>query len=166
MRLLVQVPFEVSLEPERVEFFVVRGVYQKLPLTVQARLLSRAIFSFQQLRTRAELIATQAGGVFSGEVLTQDFSVQLRSEEVRKFLKSELRQLMVLRADVRGVLAQIYLRSGQSIEGLLIAEVLRVRVWEREVGLALREVRQIVFRDEGLRFGGGGRVWFCPQEPC
>lgn len=49
------------------------------------------------------------------------------------------------------------------------AEALRVRVWGQEFELALREVRQIVFRDETLRFGGGGRivqVQFCPEEPC
>ncbi len=134
MRVLVQEPFELSIEPEQVESFVVRGVYHRLPLTVQARLLSRAIFSFQQVRTRAELIATQAGGVFSGEVLTQEFSVQLRSGEVRKFLKSELRQLTVLRSE--GLHVQIYLSNGQSLEGVTRTEALRLRVWGREVGLA------------------------------
>jgi hypothetical protein len=157
----------ISIRSEHVEFFVLREVYQRLPLTVQARLLTRAIVSFQQLRTRAELIATQAGGVFSGEVLTQDFSIQLRSGETRRFAKRELGQLTVLRVDGRGVYVQIYLRGGQREEGLLRAETLRVRVWGRELELALREVRQIVFPDETLHFAAGGvPVQFCPQEPC
>lgn len=166
LRLAARESLEVTLEPERVEFFVLRGVYQRLPLTVQARLLSRAIVSFQQLRTQAELIATQVGGVFSGEVLTQDFSVQLRSGETRRFLRRELGQLTVLRVEAQGVYAQIYLRSGQSLEGLLKTERVRARAWGQELELRLREVRQIVFRDETLRFGGGGQVQFCPEEPC
>lgn len=166
LRLIVGTPLEISIEPERVELFVLRGVYQRLPLIVQARLLSRAIVSFQQLRTRAELIATQSAGVFSGEVLTREFSVQLRSGEMQRLRKSELGQLTVLRVEAQGAYAQIYLRSGQLVEGLLRTETLRVRMWEREFGLALRDVRQIVFRDETLRFGGGGRVQLCSQEPC
>lgn len=168
LRLVVGGSLEITLEPERVEAFVVRGVYQRLPLTVQARLLGRAILSLQQLRTRAELIATQAGGVFSSEVLMQEFSIQLRSGETRRFSKSELRQLTVLRSDGQSVQVQIFLSNGQSIEGVVRLEALWVRVWGREFGLALREVKQIVFRDETLRFGGGGKLGlvFCAGEPC
>jgi hypothetical protein len=162
-------PSVIEIAPAGVEFFLLRGVYARLPLTVQARLLSRAILSFQQLRTTAELLVMQTGGVFSAEVLTQEFPVQLRSGEARRLSKRELGQLTVLRAEGQGVYVQIYLHNGQFLEGLLRAEALRVRVWGQEFELALREVRQIVFRDETLRFGGGGRVvqvQFCPEEPC
>lgn len=159
-------PLEVTIEPEHVELFILRGVYQKLPLIVQARLLSLVILSFQQLRTKAELIATRAGGVFSGEVLTQEFSVQLRSGETRRLHKGDLGQLTVLRVERLGVYAHIYLRSGQLVEGLLRAETARVRFWKQEVELPLSEVHQVVFRNETLLFGGGELVQFCSQEPC
>nr|BAL59050.1 hypothetical protein HGMM_OP3C205 [Candidatus Acetothermum autotrophicum] len=109
---------------------------------------------------------TEGSAKMADEFALSCFSVQLRSGETRRFLRRELGQLTVLRVEAQGVYAQIYLRSGQSLEGLLKTERVRARAWGQELELRLREVRQIVFRDETLRFGGGGQVQFCPEEPC
>jgi hypothetical protein len=151
----------LEIGPEGIEFFLLRGVYARLPLSAQGRIVSRVIPAFQQLRSGAELMVMRAGGVFSGAVLTEEFPLRVEGGAVRRLQRSQLRELIV--QDERRV--RVYLSGGTVLDGVLQLEAIVVRAFGREVQLALTEVRQVFFRDESLHFGGG-QVFFCPSEPC
>jgi hypothetical protein len=161
VRLLVGGSVQITLAPEDVEFFLLRGVYARLPLSAQGRIVSRVIPAFQQLRSGAELMVMRAGGVFSGAVLTEEFPLRVEGGAVRRLQRSQLRELIV--QDERRV--RVYLSGGTVLDGALQLEAIVVRAFGREVQLALTEVRQVFFRDESLHFGSGP-VFFCPSEPC
>jgi len=164
VRLFLGEPVELVLDAEGVEFFLLRGVFQRLPLPVQARVLAGLIPAFQRLRTQAELITTRAAGVLSGRVLLDTFSVELEDGSTQRVLRTQLRRLRVRDGAARRV--ELLLRNGRTLVGVTEQEALPVRLLSVEPAVPWTELREVLFRNEALRFQGGGRVRFCPGQPC
>ena len=165
VRLGLGEPVELALDPEGVTFFLLRGVYGELPLPLQARVLQGLIPAFQRLRTQAELIITQTAGVLAGEVLLEAFSVEREDGRAQRVPRAQLRRLRVQDGAARRV--ELVLRDGRTLVGVIEQRALPVRVLSVELRVPWTALQEVLFRDRTLRFrGGGGRVRFCPEEPC
>jgi hypothetical protein len=159
----------IIMEPARVEFFLLRGVYERLPLPLMDRIAHEIIVpAFQQLRKNAELIATRGSGVVSGTVRTEEFPFRPDSGPLQRLARDQIRKLTVLAVTPGGVRVRVEPTAGPPVEGVLALERLAIRLFARDVQLPMMEISEIVFRDETLRYSGKGsaRLVFCEDDPC
>jgi len=175
VRLFPGEPAELALDAEDVEFFLLRGVFAQLPLPLQARVLERLIPAFQELHRTQEFFVLREGGMLAGEVRAPLLLETAEGSGSGRMLlpASWIKRLRVLPDGAEaggeakgGVKVRVELRDGRVVEGFL-REALSVRVLGLGLQVPAAALVEVLFRDEALRFrGGGGEVRFCPGEPC